>query len=229
MASEGEYVALLDADDLWLPDKLSLQVASLETSSAAACVCGYEMFNDRTRQITGVVAFRPGSRPVESWLTLEGNGLLLPSTAVVRRAALDEMRGFDPELSVSADLDFAIRLESVGPVLALPETLVRYRLHDAQMHRRLSDLSHDMSLLYDRVFCGGNDGPLERRCRANLEAYLGYSHMARGRPLVALPLLLASLRRDPRRIVSLPLRAMARRLVRRIRALDPGRDRRSWS
>lgn len=219
LSSSGDYIALLDADDLWFPDKLELQVARLEESGAAACVSGYELFDDLTGKTVGVVRFRNGSRSIRSWLALEGNGLLLPSTALIRRTVLNEMRGFDPDLSVSADLDFALRLEEVGKVLTLAETLVGYRLHGAQMHRKLGDLGNDMSLLHDRMFSSGSGGSFERRCRANLDAYVGYSHLIRGRIGTALPFLVSSLRRDPRRLVSLPVRAVIRRLSRRFRAL----------
>ncbi len=227
LASTGEYIALLDADDLWCPNKLELQVARLEGSSAAACVSGYELFDDGTGGTVGVVSFRNRSKSIRGWLALEGNGLLLPSTALIRRTVLDEMRGFDSGLSISADLDFALRLEAFGKVLTLSETLVGYRLHSAQMHRSLNNLGNDMSQLHDRVFASGTGGSFERRCRANLDAHLGYSHLMGGRIGTALPFLVSSLRRDPRRLVSLPVRAVIRRLSRRCRALLHARVR--WS
>mgnify|MGYP001437253473 FL=1 len=219
LASTGDYVALLDADDLWHPRKLELQVAHLDESGGPTCVCGYELFDDRTGRPIGVVRFRNGSQALRGWLALEGNGLLLPSTALIRRAVLDDMRGFDPDFSVSADLDFALRIEEFGPLYALPETLVRYRVHPAQMHRRLGDLGSDVSLLHDRVFADGRRRSFERRCRANLDAHLGFSHLLRGRVGVAMPYFLHSLRRDPRRLVTLPLWALIRRLKRRSRAM----------
>ena len=223
LASCGEYVALLDADDLWHPSKLEYQVAHLTGSGAPMCVCGYEMFDDRTGRPIGVVRFRNGSRALRGWLALEGNGLLLPSTALIRRAVLEDIRGFDPEFSVSADLEFALRMGEIGPLDAVPETLVRYRVHPAQMHRQLSEFSADMSRLYDQVFTGGRYQSIERRCRANLDAYLGLSHLLRGRVGVAVPYLLNWLRRDPHRLVTLPLRALIRRMGRRSRVMFRGR------
>ena len=217
-ASCGEYVALLDADDLWHPRKLEIQVAHLTGSGAPMCVCGYEMFDDRTGRPIGVVRFRNGSRALRGWLALEGNGLLLPSTALIRRTALEDMRGFDPEFSVSADLEFALRMEEVGPLDAVPETLVRYRVHSAQMHRQLSEFSADVSRLYDQVFTGGRYQSIERRCRANLAAHVGFSELIRGHLRLGTRHLARSARLDPRRLVTLPVHALLRRIGRRSRA-----------
>jgi|TARA_Y100000031_G_scaffold20453_1_gene20945 glycosyltransferase involved in cell wall biosynthesis len=220
LASCGEYVALLDADDLWDSRKLEIQMAHLTGSGAPMCVCGYELFEDLTGKSRGVVQFRNGSKALKGWLALEGNGLLLPSTALIRRAVLEDMRGFDPEFSVSADLEFALRMGEIGPLDAVPETLVRYRVHPAQMHRQLSEFSADMSRLYDQVFTGGRYQSIERRCRANLDVHLGLSYLLRGCVGAAGPYLLNSLRRDPRRLITLPLRVLIRRIRRRFQAIS---------
>jgi hypothetical protein len=211
-------VALLDADDLWQPAKLELQVAQLEMSGSPMCTCGYEFFDDRTKRRIGVVRFDDGSAALRGWLALEGNGLLLPSTALIRRTVLDDMRGFDPEFSVSADLEFALRMEEVGPLDTVPETLVRYRVHSAQMHRQLSEFSADISRLYDQVFTGGRYQSIERRCRANLAAHVGFSELIRGHFRLGIRHLARSARLDPRRLVTLPVHALLRRIGRRSRA-----------
>lgn len=221
--SMGDMVALLDADDLWYPRKIEFQVARLIGSSAPMCTCGYEFFNDRTGRRTGVVRVRDGSRALSGWLALEGNGLALASAALIRRPVLDELRLFDPEFSVSADLDFALRIHEVGHIDSVPEVLVRYRLHPHQMHRQVSGLAGDLALLHDRVFVDGQRPSFERRCRANLAAHVGLSNLLHGRVSAALPYLWRALRRDPRRIVTLPIRALVRRLGRRAQLWHPGR------
>ncbi len=222
--SAGDFVALLDADDLWGPRKLELQVARLGASGAPMCTCGYEFFDDRTGRRTGVVRVEDGSRALRGWLSLEGHGLALASAALISRAALEELRLFDSEFSVSADLEFALRIADLGHLDSVPETLVRYRLHSQQMHRQVSGLAGDVGVLYDHVFAKKRNPSFERRCRANLAAHLGFSHLLRGQVDVALPYLWHSLCRDPRRIFTLPVRAIVRRLGRRLRLCASGRS-----
>jgi glycosyltransferase involved in cell wall biosynthesis len=217
-ASTGDYIALLDADDLWYPRKLELQVAYLENVGGSACVCGYDLFDDATGRQKGVVRFREGSTALLKWLALEGNGLLIPSTAVIRRTVIDDIRGFDPEFSVSADLNFALCLEQLDPIIALPEVLARYRVHPAQMHRKLGAFESDMSQVYDRVFLGNAHGSFERRCRANLDAHIGYSALLKGHLRTGLWHLASSSRLDWRRPVTLPFHALSRHFGRHWRA-----------
>ena len=221
-ASCGEYVALLDADDLWHPSKLEYQVAQLEESGSPMCTCGYEFFDDRTKRRIGVVRVDDGSAALRGWLALEGNGLALASTALIRRQVLNELLQFDSLFSISADLDFALRVGERGHLDALPEVLVGYRVHPGQMHRQISGLAGEVSALYDRVFADGRDPSFERRCRANLAVHIGLSQLLRGRAGLAMRHLVRSVRWDPRRIVTLPLRAFVRRSGRRLRAVFAG-------
>ena len=165
-----------------------------------------------------MVNARDGPRALSDWLALEGNGLLLPSTALIRRTVLDDLKGFDPRFSVSADLDFALRIEDSGHLVFVPEVLVQYRIHPGQMHRRLSELSADTSRVYDRVFAGGRYQSIERRCRANLAAHVGFSELLKGRFRLGIQHLARSMRLDPRRLVTLPIHALLRRTGRRSRS-----------
>ena len=217
--STGGLVAFLDADDLWHPRKIEMQVERLDATGAPLCSCSYEIFNSDTGRRAGIVRVVDGSRALRDWLALEGNGLALASTALVRRSVLHELQQFDPALLRSADLDFALRVGEVGQLDAVSEVLVRYRTHPNQMHRQMSGLSESMSYLLDRVFSDGLNRRFERRCRANLEVHVGLTQLFKGHGGASLRHLARSLRWDPTRIVMLPLRAAVRRLERRGRVL----------
>jgi len=218
-ASTGRYVALLDADDLWCPAKLERQVELLDRSGAAMCVSAYEVFESSTLRRLGVVTCGDAPSAVRRWLAMEGNGLLISSTGLIRRSAIDIARSFNPNIAICEDLEFTLRIVETGLVVSDPEVLVGYRAHPHQAHRRIDDVARNTAKLYDLVLPTYEDRRFVDRCRANLDAHVGYSFLVRGRWREGLGRLWRSARVDPRRIVTLPLAALFRRRMRRLQGL----------
>ena len=218
-ASTGHFIAFLDADDVWAPDKIERQLTVMRQSDVVMCTTGYAMFDTHSRRVSGVVAARNPDRVIRRWLAMEGNGLLISSTAVVRRSSLQQAREFDTRVSICADLEFTLRMHSVGTVLVERRVLVGYRIHEAQAHRRLESLAVEMARMYDIISFDEFSGSFEKRCRANLDTHVGYSLLAHGEGGRGALRLLKALRSSPQRLLSLPAHALARRVSRRWRAL----------
>ena len=166
-----------------------------------------------------VVVGRWPDRTIRRWLALEGNGLLLSSTGLVRRSALEEVNEFDSRVSICEDLDLAIRLREVGPILIDREVLVGYRQHAKQAHRRAHDVATNMATLYRLHSLERYGQSFRGRCLANLDAHVGYSLLAKGEIGEGMSRLTMALRRDPLRLLTLPVHAVARRISRRWRAV----------
>ena len=121
-AAHGEYFALIDSDDEWLPGKLEAQIALLEKSGAALSSCGFHFIRgDETW--TWPKPFLP-----EAWekaLHREctfGFG----TTLVIRREVALTLGGFDPDLPRHEDWDWVLRAAAAGHQLAfLPEVCAR--------------------------------------------------------------------------------------------------------
>ena len=218
-ASTSEFVAFLDADDVWAQGKIERQVAAMQRSDAVMCTTGCAMFDTHSRRVSGIVSARHPDRAIRRWLALEGNGLAIGSTALVRRAALDQVKEFDTRVSVCEDIELTVRLLEVGSILIDREVLVGYRQHSSQAHRELDAIASNTSALYGVLSFDGFGRSFEKRCLANLDAHLGYSLLVRGRVVDGSRRLLRVVRRDPRRLVTLPLHAVTRRLARRWRAM----------
>ncbi len=215
----GELVALLDADDLWLPTKIQRQVDLLEASGAAICFSGFAQFETATRRVHGVVSYRNAQRALRRWLALEGSGLCLASSGLIRRDALDRVRRFDPRVSICEDLEFTVRICRVGPMAVDPSIQVGYRSHDRQAHRVLEGVATNTAVLFDEVLTFEEFSPaFARRCRAGLDAYVGYGMLASSRWRPGMTHLWAAFRRDPVRLVTIPLIGSARRFLRGARA-----------
>lgn len=116
-ASEGEFIAFFDADDLWPANRLTLQATFLIKRPEVGCVLGrQEWINPPT------------------WLTrdpiygdLDGIPVL---SAMVRRKVFDEIGGFDTTFTHSEDMDLMFRLREHGVgIEVLSEILLLRRFH----------------------------------------------------------------------------------------------------
>ena len=217
--ADGDLVALLDADDLWHPEKVGRQVDLMSRTGAVVCLTGYAQFDSGSRRVTGVVSFRRPDRALRRWLAMEGSGLCLASSGLIRRSALEEVRLFDDRVSICEDLEFMVRIRRLGELAIEPGILVGYRNHRGQAHRQVDRLADNTSVLLDEVLPADEfSRAFLRRCRAGLDAHVGYAHLAGGGVRTAAPHLVSAARLDPIRLATIPVNAVARRLFRVLRA-----------
>ena len=132
--ARGRYVAFLNSDDVFLPTKLSRQVARLETSpNLAAVFTGVQAIDAAGDDIANhpfIEVFDVPNRGRHEWLRFffhYGNRLCLPS-AMIRRTAFDAVGLFDPLLVQVSDFDLWIRLCLFWEVEILPEKLTAMRV-----------------------------------------------------------------------------------------------------
>ena len=121
--ASGEFIALLDCDDVWLPGKLEAQLAIMGARPAVGVVhTDYEVVDEQGR-----VAERARARYSQEPLVLAfaGGHTALPSTLLMRRSVLDQVGAFDPDLYGSEDSDLTIRLYAVTEFECVDQVLVR--------------------------------------------------------------------------------------------------------
>lgn len=167
--SSGDLIAFLDSDDIWHPCKLQIQIESLTQANGCVGVgCDYEIFSDSDRKSKGIVQARWSIKMVRRWIAFEGFGALLPSTVILKKDIVNKLSGFNENLELSTDLDFAYRLVRLGSVASVARPLVFYRHRAGQMHRDYDLLRRDYShLLSQDSF--ENEPDFVDRVRANLE------------------------------------------------------------
>lgn len=131
-AARGRYLALLDSDDLWLPDKTARQVALLDAHPDFGMVlCDVERMDAEGARID--VLHRREAIPADGWALagVLGNPALVPASAMLRREVLDDVGGFDPALRTAEDLDFHLRVARRWKIGVVEAVLVRaMRGHD---------------------------------------------------------------------------------------------------
>jgi glycosyltransferase involved in cell wall biosynthesis len=139
-AASAPWVAFLDDDDVWAPQKLAIQLRDARSANALWSRTGIIAFDDA---LPG--AYRPPSSDSASLIDLlRTNFIPTPSSVLAATSLVRRVGGFDPDLSVLADWDLWIRMRTVTAPLLCDMPLVGYRVHVENMQRnRLRDLPRE--------------------------------------------------------------------------------------
>ncbi|HYL57839.1 MAG TPA: glycosyltransferase [Candidatus Acidoferrales bacterium] len=133
-ASHGEWIAFLDADDVWLPDKLARTVTALEANPDATLVYSdAEKIDAGGRRLGATCTPDAQNRAPSMSDVLTAAWNILPSTIVMSRAAFDRVGGFCEEFGRHPkweDTWFTIAAREHGPFVYLAEPTVLYRVPD---------------------------------------------------------------------------------------------------
>lgn len=222
-AATGEYVAFLDDDDRWLPEKTERQVEAF-TSEVGTVYTGQFTVRDGER-----VGGRTPS--LSGWVTeelLKGSACSPTSTVMVRRTLIDEAGGFDERLPVWEDRELYVRLSQYGTFQPVPEQLVQRGFGDYNQltdnFEAVRDVAYPRFLEKHRELAAEYGPSCERALVASLSLMAAANGIAAGEYGEARRFLLRSLRHDPfqRRtwlylLLSLggqPVHGVARRLQR---------------
>jgi glycosyltransferase involved in cell wall biosynthesis len=122
----GRFVALLDDDDIWLPEKLEVQRAYMEEHPACSAVTSWvtAFFADKSDDLW----IQCDSHPMRLPQALKEWYWAIPSTLMIRTDAFRAVGGFDPSFRVCEDREFMIRFCAAGySVESIPRSLVRFR------------------------------------------------------------------------------------------------------
>jgi glycosyltransferase involved in cell wall biosynthesis len=145
-----EWIAFLDADDIWSKDKCERQLDVIKNHSKAVLIASH--WSSSAHGLLEREQSRPEIIPEKLLWTSEILVLnrFQTSTVMARRAQLEQCGGFLTELDGAEDWDMWLRLSKLGHVVLLEEPLVYYRDTDGGFSKDLMRLMKAMELMMKR-------------------------------------------------------------------------------
>ena len=130
--ASGAWIAFLDSDDAWLPEKLELQLSGLAVEPELRLSHTDEIWVRNGRRVNQPKEYaKSGGDIYRRCLPL---CCICPSSVLIRRDLFDEIGGFDETFPVCEDYDLWLRITAREPVHYLDEALVRkYGGHEDQL------------------------------------------------------------------------------------------------
>jgi len=157
-AAQGEFIALLDHDDLWRPEKLARVMAEFAAHPQADLV-GHHINVTKDGKLVWTARKGPASPRMYERLLFEGNALA-PSAAVFRKDKALAIGGFreDPRYNTVEDYDFWMRLSRAGTFRFLDEVLAEYPLVENSASSRVAYHHGNLEALLRDHFAGYSSG-----------------------------------------------------------------------
>jgi glycosyltransferase involved in cell wall biosynthesis len=150
--AQGDWIAFLDADDFFLPDKLAAQMAIATAQPQLGIIhSGWYRVNLQGQRLMAVEPWQQIPKlDLESWLRWKP---VLPSAMLFRREWLRRSGGFDPRFPPAEDTELVLRLARLGcEATWLRQITVNYRQHEeSAMHQGLPQ-ARSLAAVIDHFF-----------------------------------------------------------------------------
>jgi glycosyltransferase involved in cell wall biosynthesis len=149
--AQGKFISLLDADDLWTPDKLELQLKALKDHPEAGVA--YSWTNPVDEQ--GKILFL-GNCPVYEGNVygelLQTNFLSSGSNILARREAIESINGFSTDFATASDWDFYLKLASKWSFVVIPKYQILYRQRSNSMSSNIESIMQESCAILEKAY-----------------------------------------------------------------------------
>ncbi|MEO9127190.1 MAG: glycosyltransferase, partial [Microcoleus sp.] len=176
--SQGKFIAFLDQDDFFLPDKLAAQIALFcQQPSLGIVNSGWRLVNQQGDTISDITPWLYFPKlDLETWIVQMP---VLPSAMMFSRQWLELAGGFNSEFDSVDDSDLVLRLAVLGCEAAwLPQVTVSYRQHDKNVSIKKALKQANLFITLKQQFFAKPDLPQHIRELENPAFYEALTWMA---------------------------------------------------
>lgn len=143
--AKGEFIAFLDSDDLWLPDKIEKDLKFFADNPAVGVICTNALQIDADSNQVKILEARGHSGKVTEKLL--GNNFVLMATHLIRTNLIRSINGFreERELAGSEDWEMWVRLSTITEFAFLPRISAKIRTHLANTMNNADGMNRSMN------------------------------------------------------------------------------------
>ncbi|MCA9456064.1 MAG: glycosyltransferase family 2 protein [Nitrospira sp.] len=145
-SAKGDFICFLDADDLWIPEKLEVQLAFMEANPDIALVCSdYEEFNEEAIVLSSFLAEKHHMFPTcpivagpldNAFEKLVFENFVGTPTVMLRKSCLEKAGVFDEEIRSVEDRDLWLRISAWYRIACIPQIFCKKRVHQMNVSKQ---------------------------------------------------------------------------------------------
>jgi hypothetical protein len=129
--AQGRYIAVQDADDISLPDRLMMEVDFMESHPEIGLLGGLPEWMDSTGNKLFVPSFPTDEQEIKSALPIYFP--FCHSSLLIRMEVFHSVGGYRPVMTQAHDYDLVLRISELFRCASLPQVVVKYRVHGRQV------------------------------------------------------------------------------------------------
>ncbi|PPR53565.1 MAG: Chondroitin synthase [Alphaproteobacteria bacterium MarineAlpha5_Bin6] len=152
LESKGDYLAFIDCDDIYEPEKIEKSIEVLKNNSSFDFIYSNVFFIDKKGNKINHDSYtqnHPGSGSIGKRILLS-DFTITNSTLVLKKSCLNSVSGFDENIFIAADRDFILRLALKFKAFYIPQKLTGYRIGSGNTDKNLDVMLKEFLYLIDK-------------------------------------------------------------------------------